>query len=89
MSKSLKEICSEKRSQENCLLVLVENLKSYEDRIAKRESEIEHPSSQLMSRYQLMVSSVLLTTLPWDFPGHIKKKKIICSLVKFSIEYFP
>ena len=78
MRKSLKEICSEKRSQENCLLVLVESLKSYEDKVAKRESEIEHPSSQLMSRYQLMV--------PWDFPGHIKKIYFICSLVKFSIE---
>ncbi|XP_078171953.1 anaphase-promoting complex/cyclosome 2 [Carex rostrata] len=79
LSKSLKEICSEKRSQENCLLVLVESLKSYEDRIAKRESEIEHPSSQLMSRYQLMVSSVLLTTLPWDFPDILRiyfKKKL-------------
>ncbi|KAJ1696600.1 hypothetical protein LUZ63_005112 [Rhynchospora breviuscula] len=76
LSKSLEQLCSEKRSQENCLLLLIETLKSYEQS-SKGERDTDHP--QLMSRYQLMVSSVLLTTLPWDFPDVLRiyfKKKL-------------
>ncbi|KAJ4790565.1 Anaphase-promoting complex subunit 2 [Rhynchospora pubera] len=76
LTKSLEQICSEKRSQENCLLLLIEALKSYEQS-SKEERNTDH--SQLISRYQLMVSSVLLTTLPWDFPDVLRiyfKKKL-------------
>ncbi|KAJ6794959.1 anaphase-promoting complex subunit 2 [Iris pallida] len=79
LSRSLEEICSEKNYLERCLLVLVHALQSYEESIAKDKMEFQHVESNLTSRYQLMVSSVLLTTLPQHFPEILRlyfKKKL-------------
>lgn len=69
LSKALEDICLEKGYQEKCVLVLVQALQSYEDRAQQRKFKAVDCSSSLMPRYQLMVSSVLLTTLPLSFPG--------------------
>ncbi|XP_062189673.1 anaphase-promoting complex subunit 2 [Phragmites australis] len=78
LSTALEDICMEKSYQEKCVLVLVHALQSYEDRTPKRRSEAAYCSSSLIPRYQLMVSSVLLTTLPMNFPEilnvYFKKK---------------
>ncbi|KAJ3681820.1 hypothetical protein LUZ60_014393 [Juncus effusus] len=79
LSKSLEELCSEKRSQENHLLTLINALKTFQDRNSKEEIEMDRTSSKLINRYQMMVSSVLLTTLPWSFPEILRiyfKKKL-------------
>jgi anaphase-promoting complex subunit 2 len=69
LSTALEDICLEKCYQEKCVLVLVHALQSYEDSTPKTKSRAEYCSSSLMPRYQLMVSSLLLTTLPSSFPG--------------------
>ncbi|CAL5068553.1 unnamed protein product [Urochloa decumbens] len=78
LSRALEDICLEKSYQEKCVLVLVHDLQSYEDRTSKRKFKVVDCSSSLMPRYQLMVSSVLLTTLPLSFPEilnvYFKKK---------------
>ncbi|TVU01173.1 hypothetical protein EJB05_53386 [Eragrostis curvula] len=78
LSTALEDICLDKSYQEKCVLVLVHALQSYEDRTPKRKSKAAYCSSSLMPRYQLMVSSVLLTTLPLSFPEilnfYFKKK---------------
>ncbi|CAN6249126.1 unnamed protein product [Urochloa humidicola] len=78
LSRALEDICLEKSYQEKCILVLVHSLQSYEDRTPKRKFKAADCSSSLMPRYQLMVSSVLLTTLPLSFPEilnvYFKKK---------------
>ncbi|KAK1290056.1 Anaphase-promoting complex subunit 2 [Acorus calamus] len=66
LCKSLEEICTEKLFQEKCLSMLVHALQSREESKGNQKSESE--GDILLSRYQLMVSSVLLATLPWHFP---------------------
>ncbi|PKU60855.1 anaphase-promoting complex subunit 2 isoform X2 [Dendrobium catenatum] len=65
---SLEEMCSEKNYQEKCLVMLIHALQLYEESIATGKINSGHYESNLLSRYQLMVSSVLLTTLPSHFP---------------------
>ncbi|XP_040378960.1 anaphase-promoting complex subunit 2 [Oryza brachyantha] len=78
LGRALEDICLEKSYQEKCVLALVHCLQSYEDRTPCRKSKALDCSSSLMPRYQLMVSSVLLTTLPLSFPEilnvYFKKK---------------
>ncbi|KAL0003816.1 hypothetical protein SO802_011377 [Lithocarpus litseifolius] len=68
LCKALEEISLEKEYQEKCLLMLCYALQSYKDQM----SEGRHPSdaerSHLFSRYQLLVSSVLMASLPRHFP---------------------
>ncbi|WOL00414.1 hypothetical protein Cni_G09127 [Canna indica] len=68
LSKSLEEICLEKDFQEKCLLMLVHALQSYEESTTEGLMKIQDHKSILTSKYQLMVSSILLTTLPMHFP---------------------
>ncbi|CAD6338423.1 unnamed protein product [Miscanthus lutarioriparius] len=78
LSKALEDICLEKGYQEKCVLVLVHAFQSYEDRAPQKQFKAVDCISSLMARYQLMVSSVLLTTLPLSFPEilniYFKKK---------------
>ncbi|KAL6896859.1 hypothetical protein ACP4OV_007431 [Aristida adscensionis] len=78
LSTALEDICLEKCYQEKCVLVLVHALQSHENRTPQTKSKAPYYSSSLMPRYQLMVSSVLLTTLPLRFPEilnvYFKKK---------------
>lgn len=61
LCKALEDICLEKLYQENCLLALVHALPSYRDQTSER--------AHLFSTYQLLVSSVLMATLPRHFSG--------------------
>ncbi|MQM13545.1 hypothetical protein Taro_046471 [Colocasia esculenta] len=74
LTKSLSEICLEKVYQEKYLVLLVKSLQSG-DITSKSEVDV----SSFLPRYQLMVSSVLLSTLPRHFPGILRlyfKKKL-------------
>ncbi|KAI3936756.1 hypothetical protein MKW92_019203 [Papaver armeniacum] len=68
LCKALEEICLEKQYQEKCLLMLVHALQSYQDVISKGRHPSDVDRVRLLSRYQLMVSSVLMTSLPRHFP---------------------
>ncbi|KAI3987672.1 hypothetical protein MKX01_028406 [Papaver californicum] len=68
LCKALEEICLEKQYQEKCLLILVHALQSYQDVISKGRHPSDVDKVRLLSRYQLMVSSVLMTSLPRHFP---------------------
>nr|KAJ0190875.1 hypothetical protein LSAT_V11C800409180 [Lactuca sativa] len=61
LCKALEEISLEKQYQEKCLLMLVNSLQICQD----YPSDVENV---LFSKYQLIVSSVLMTTLPRQFP---------------------
>lgn len=65
---ALEEICLEKQFQEKCLLFLIHALQSCEGSVLKGTKELEVEKGNLLSGYQLMVSSVLLSTLPRHFP---------------------
>jgi anaphase-promoting complex subunit 2 len=62
---ALEQISLEKQSQEKCLLILVQALQSFkDDQMLEAET-----TNYLTSKYQWIVSSVLITTLPPVFPG--------------------
>jgi anaphase-promoting complex subunit 2 len=62
---ALEQISLEKQSQEKCLLILVHALQSFkDDQMLEAET-----TNYLTSKYQWIVSSVLITTLPPVFPG--------------------
>lgn len=63
MCRALEEISLEKQYQEKCLLLLVRALLLE----GKTDSDVER--EYLFSKYQLMVSSVLMASLPRHFPG--------------------
>lgn len=67
--KALEEIASQKQFQEKCLLLLARALQSYEE--DKLQGQVKPDSTRvyLFSKYQLIVSSVLLASLPHHFPG--------------------
>lgn len=77
LGKALEDICLEKLYQENCLLALAHALPSYGDQTSER--------ARLFSTYQLLVSSVLMATLPrhfseilhWYFKGRLEELSTI------------
>ncbi|KAE8023227.1 hypothetical protein FH972_008953 [Carpinus fangiana] len=77
LCKALEDICLEKLYQENCLLALVHAFPSYRDQTSER--------AHLFSTYQLLVSSVLMATLPrhfseilhWYFKGRLEELSTI------------
>lgn len=64
--KALEEISFEKQYQEKCLLMLVHALQSYKDSVSGGTHYAV--AAHLSSKYQLLVSSVLMDTLPRHFP---------------------
>ncbi|OVA12205.1 Cullin [Macleaya cordata] len=72
LCKALEEICLEKGYQEKCLLMLVHALLSYQEVISKGRHPSDVERVRLLSRYQLMVSSVLMTSLPRHFPDILR-----------------
>ncbi|CAM9002041.1 unnamed protein product [Rhodiola kirilowii] len=64
LCKALEEISLEKQYQEKCLLILVHALQSYNNDISHIDSEKVH----IVNKYQLNVSSVLMASLPRQFP---------------------
>lgn len=72
LCKALKEISMEKQYQEKCLLLLTDAVQSYKDSTAeKRQKSGGSERLHLLSKYQSMVSSVLMATLPPHFPGMV------------------
>lgn len=63
---ALEEISLEKQYQEKCLLMLVHALQTYNQRGSHDSDAV---SVDLFAKYQLSVSSVLMSTLPRQFPG--------------------
>ncbi|KAJ0973209.1 hypothetical protein J5N97_021168 [Dioscorea zingiberensis] len=79
LSKALEEICLEKCYQEKCLLILVHAFQSHEENLSLERGDLDLHESSLISRYRLMVSALLLTTLPSHFPEILRfyfKKKL-------------
>lgn len=66
---ALEEVTLEKQYQEKCLLMLVHGLQSYQDQMSEDKHDFEGERSYLTSKYQWIVSSVLMATLPRHFPG--------------------
>ncbi|KAF3631707.1 Anaphase-promoting complex subunit 2 [Capsicum annuum] len=67
--KALEEISSQKQFQEKCLSLLAHALQSYEEDKLQEKANPDSIRDYLFSKYQLIVSSVLLTSLPHHFPG--------------------
>ncbi|KAJ8547942.1 hypothetical protein K7X08_021178 [Anisodus acutangulus] len=67
--KALEEISSENQFQEKCLLLLAHALQSYEEDKLQGQANPDSTQVYLFSKYQLIVSSVLLASLPHHFPG--------------------
>ena len=67
--KALEEISLVKQSQEKSLLMLVHGLQSYSDSMPDNKHNLDAERGYLLSTYQLMVSSVLMASLPRQFPG--------------------
>ncbi|KAK2434638.1 anaphase-promoting complex subunit [Trifolium repens] len=65
---ALEEISIEKQYQEKCLLILVHALQSFKDQKSEERQNFEAERNYLTSKYQWIVSSVLMTTLPRVFP---------------------
>lgn len=69
LHKALDVISSEKQYQERCLSMLASALQSYEDCTSEGTHKSDADRVYLSSKYQLIVSSALMTTLPRHFPG--------------------
>ncbi|XP_065860476.1 anaphase-promoting complex subunit 2 [Euphorbia lathyris] len=65
---ALQEISLEKEYQEKCLSMLAHALQSYKESLPKGKHNSDAERSYLFSRYQLMVSSILMASLPQRFP---------------------
>ncbi|KHG27842.1 Anaphase-promoting complex subunit 2 -like protein [Gossypium arboreum] len=65
---ALEEICLEKENQEKCLLMLVHALQSYTDNLTDGKPDFDVGKVYLFSKYQLIVSSILMANLPRHFP---------------------
>ena len=59
----------EKQYQEKCLLMLIHALQSFKDNVSGGSHSSDAERVYLFSKYQLLVSSVLMATLPRHFPG--------------------
>lgn len=68
LCKALEDICLEKQYQEKCLLILVHALQSYKESLSDGKQSCDKERVYLLSKYQLMVSSVLMAALPRHFP---------------------
>lgn len=68
LCKALEEISTEKQYQEKCLLMLVHALQSFKDHGSEGSQNSDAERFHLFSKYQLLVSSVLMASLPRHFP---------------------
>ncbi|KAI4373861.1 hypothetical protein MLD38_011927 [Melastoma candidum] len=67
LCEALDEISAKKQHQEQCLSVLVSALESCDDQVLEGKHDFDTESKLLFSKYQLMVHSVLLASLPRHF----------------------
>ncbi|KAK2969035.1 hypothetical protein RJ640_007900 [Escallonia rubra] len=68
LCKALREISLEKQYQEKCLSILVHALQSYKDSTLEGRLTSDVGRAYPVPKYQLIVSSVLMTSLPRHFP---------------------
>ncbi|CAH9134338.1 unnamed protein product [Cuscuta epithymum] len=68
LCKALEEISSEKQCHEKCLLLLIHSLQSYKVDKSKGCPGLDDIRDYLLSKYQLMVSSVIMASVPRHFP---------------------
>lgn len=68
--KALEEISQLKQCQERSLLMIVHCLLSHQNTVSKNSDNSNPERVYLFSKYQLMVSSVLMASLPRQFPGN-------------------
>ncbi|GMP93967.1 hypothetical protein CsSME_00043591 [Camellia sinensis var. sinensis] len=68
LCKALEEISFEKQYQEKCILMLIRALQSNKDIALDKRQSPDAERLHLLSKYQLIVSSVLMATLPRHFP---------------------
>ncbi|KAH7866289.1 hypothetical protein Vadar_018310 [Vaccinium darrowii] len=69
LCKALEEMSIQKQYQEECLLLLIDVVLSYKDSAPeKRQNSGGTERLHLLSKYQSLVSSVLMATLPPHFP---------------------
>ncbi|KAK4771956.1 hypothetical protein SAY86_013731 [Trapa natans] len=68
LCKALEEISLENQYQKKCLLVLVDALQTYKDQVLPAKCGAVTKKEFLLSKYQLMISSVLMASLPRHFP---------------------
>ncbi|KAG5400931.1 hypothetical protein IGI04_015538 [Brassica rapa subsp. trilocularis] len=64
LSKALEEISTEKQYNEKCISMVVHALQSFKEKRLRSDAE----RAQIFSRFQSMLSSTLMTTLPQHFP---------------------
>ncbi|CAO2829557.1 unnamed protein product [Amaranthus hypochondriacus] len=67
--KALEEISQVKQCQERSLLMIVHCLLSHQNTVSKNTDNSNAERLYLLSKYQLMVSSVLMASLPRQFPA--------------------
>ncbi|XP_057777181.1 anaphase-promoting complex subunit 2 [Salvia miltiorrhiza] len=65
---ALQQISSEKQYQEKCLLVLIQALEMCRDIKPTETAHSDAERNYLLSKYQLIVTSVLMASLPRHFP---------------------
>ncbi|VFQ66479.1 unnamed protein product [Cuscuta campestris] len=68
LCEALEEISSEKECHEKCLLLLIHALQSYREAKSEERLNLDCLKDFLWSKYQLMVSSVIMASLPRHFP---------------------
>lgn len=69
LCKALEEISREKQYQEKCLLMLVNSLQLCQEDNTSIEAHYLDIEKIFFSKYRLIVSSVLMTTMPRQFTG--------------------
>ncbi|CAE5973394.1 unnamed protein product [Arabidopsis arenosa] len=68
LCKALEEISVEKQYHEKCLSIVVHALQSYKEQSSVDRQTSDTERVHLFSRFQSMLSSTLMTTLPQHFP---------------------
>lgn len=68
LHRALENMSSEKQYQEKCLLLLIHALETGRESKSMDQTP-DADRNHLLSKYQLIVSSVLMSSLPQHFPG--------------------
>ncbi|KAJ0095798.1 hypothetical protein Patl1_15983 [Pistacia atlantica] len=68
LCKALEEMSLEKQYQEKCLFMLVHALQLHKESMFEGKQNADSERAHLFAKYQLMVSSVLMASLPLHFP---------------------
>lgn len=80
LCKALEEMSLEKQYQEKCLFTLVHALQSHKESMFEGKQNVDSERVHLFAKYQLMVSSVLMASLPPHFPGMSISKLFVALL---------